>query len=34
MKKYLDKDVTHGISPEAYDKMMEEFYVSEHGDKE
>lgn len=24
MKKYLDKNVTHGISPEAYEKMLDE----------
>ncbi|HCE42709.1 MAG TPA: hypothetical protein DET40_04105 [Lentisphaeria bacterium] len=28
MKKYLDKDVTHGISPEAFEKMFKETKVS------
>lgn len=29
MKRYLGKDVTHGISPEAYDKMFTETKVSD-----
>jgi hypothetical protein len=33
MKKYLNKDVTHGISPEAYEKIMDEAHVSESGDQ-
>ncbi|GEM_PF-1341880 len=31
MRRYLDKDVTHGISPEAYEKMLKESNVKHEG---